>query len=169
MNKQPGNSFSALVIMALLPLGGEREGKAPMPPFKVLVAASRAKDQKFVEQGRGWVGIHEAGLTGREFLAPRTKYWQWFEDFMGGSLILRIPPMENGIVSFSSSGSGHPEDSYKSVEMKKLVLLIALMMDACFALTAQKKKKDRFTAFQCTCTCQRGRIFLFSGYYRFFL
>lgn len=40
--------------------------------------------QQFVERGGGWVGIHAAGLTGREFLAKDTRYWQWFEDFMGG-------------------------------------------------------------------------------------
>ncbi|HMG09362.1 MAG TPA: ThuA domain-containing protein, partial [Mucilaginibacter sp.] len=39
--------------------------------------------QRFVEQGKGWVGIHAAGLTGTEFLAPNTKYWQWFENLMG--------------------------------------------------------------------------------------
>ena len=40
--------------------------------------------QQFVEKGGGWVGIHAAGLTGKEFLAKDTRYWQWFEDFMGG-------------------------------------------------------------------------------------
>lgn len=40
--------------------------------------------QKFIEQGNGWVGIHAAGLTGKQFLGPGKIYWQWFEDFMGG-------------------------------------------------------------------------------------
>lgn len=39
--------------------------------------------QAFVEQGKGWVGIHAAGLTGRQFLRPGAPYWQWFEEFMG--------------------------------------------------------------------------------------
>jgi type 1 glutamine amidotransferase len=39
--------------------------------------------QKFIERGNGWVGIHAAGLTGKNF-HPGAKYWQWFEDFMGG-------------------------------------------------------------------------------------
>ena len=39
--------------------------------------------QKFIEQGKGWVGIHAAGLTGKQF-HPKDIYWQWFEDAMGG-------------------------------------------------------------------------------------
>src|SRR5882724_8616548 len=41
--------------------------------------------QKFVEQGKGWVGIHAAGLPGKDFIAPGKKYWQWYEDFFGGA------------------------------------------------------------------------------------
>jgi type 1 glutamine amidotransferase len=39
--------------------------------------------QKFCEEGKGWVGIHAAGLTGKQFLGSGTRYWQWFEGFMG--------------------------------------------------------------------------------------
>jgi type 1 glutamine amidotransferase len=46
----------------------------------------QAAMQKFVENGGGWIGIHAAGLTGKEFLAPTTTYWSWFEEFMGGVL-----------------------------------------------------------------------------------
>ncbi len=54
--------------------------------------------QKFVEQGKGWVGIHAAGLTGREFLAPDSRYWQWFEDFMGGVIYSPHPAYQHGTV-----------------------------------------------------------------------
>lgn len=54
--------------------------------------------QKFAEQGKGWVGIHGAGLTGREFLAKDTKYWQWFEDFMGGVVYSPHPAYQRGMV-----------------------------------------------------------------------
>jgi type 1 glutamine amidotransferase len=56
-----------------------------LAPFD-MSGSQQAALQKFAEQGRGWVGIHAAGLTGKEFLAPNTAYWQWFEDFMGGVL-----------------------------------------------------------------------------------
>jgi type 1 glutamine amidotransferase len=34
--------------------------------------------QRFIMQGKGWVGIHAAGLTGRDFVSPSKRYWQWF-------------------------------------------------------------------------------------------
>lgn len=54
-----------------------------LAPFDMSYAQQEAL-QQFVEQGKGWVGIHAAGLPGREFLGKDTRYWQWFEDFMGG-------------------------------------------------------------------------------------
>lgn len=54
--------------------------------------------QRFVEEGNGWVGIHAAGLTGKRFLRPGTRYWQWFEDFMGGILYSPHPPYQKGTV-----------------------------------------------------------------------
>lgn len=54
-----------------------------LAPFDMSYAQQEAL-QHFVEKGGGWVGIHAAGLTGKEFLAKNTRYWQWFEDFMGG-------------------------------------------------------------------------------------
>jgi type 1 glutamine amidotransferase len=52
--------------------------------------------QNFVEQGGGWVGIHAAGLTGRQFLGPNAKYWQWFEDFLGGVVYSPHPSYQKG-------------------------------------------------------------------------
>jgi hypothetical protein len=54
-----------------------------LAPFDMSYAQQAAL-QQFVQEGKGWVGIHAAGLTGRTFLAKDTRYWQWFEDFMGG-------------------------------------------------------------------------------------
>lgn len=54
--------------------------------------------QKFVEQGKGWVGIHAAGLTGTEFLAPNTRYWQWFENLMGNVVYPPHPAFQQGTV-----------------------------------------------------------------------
>src|SRR5262249_17802005 len=52
--------------------------------------------QKFIEQGHGWVGIHAAGLTGKQFLGPNKPYWQWFEDFLGGVTYLPHPKFQPG-------------------------------------------------------------------------
>lgn len=60
--------------------------------------SQQAAIQHFVEQGKGWVGIHAAGLTGRDFLAPQTKYWQWFEEFLGGITYSPHPAFQKGVV-----------------------------------------------------------------------
>ena len=53
-----------------------------LAPFD-MSASQQAALQHFVEEGKGWVGIHAAGLTGRQFRGAGSPYWQWFEDFMG--------------------------------------------------------------------------------------
>lgn len=68
-----------------------------LAPFDIS-NSQQAALQKFAEQGRGWVGIHGAGLTGTEFLAKDTKYWQWFEDFMGGVIYSPHPAYQKGTV-----------------------------------------------------------------------
>ncbi|SKB92166.1 ThuA domain-containing protein [Daejeonella lutea] len=53
--------------------------------------------QRFIEQGKGWVGIHAAGLTGQTFGNARVQpYWQWFEDFMGGITYSPHPAFQKG-------------------------------------------------------------------------
>ena len=54
--------------------------------------------QKFVEQGKGWVGIHAAGLPGKSFVGADKKYWQWYEDFLGGISYSPHPAFQKGIV-----------------------------------------------------------------------
>src|SRR5882672_933552 len=54
--------------------------------------------QKFAESGHGWVGIHCAGLTGKSFLNPTRRYWQWFEDFMGGITYSPHPALQKGTI-----------------------------------------------------------------------
>ncbi|HEY5408906.1 MAG TPA: ThuA domain-containing protein [Ginsengibacter sp.] len=68
-----------------------------LAPFDMSYSQQAAL-QKFVEEGKGWVGVHAAGLTGKEFLAPGTKYWQWFEDFMGGVTYSPHPAYQDGVV-----------------------------------------------------------------------
>ena len=54
--------------------------------------------QRFVMQGKGWVGIHAAGLTGKQFISPSRRYWQWFEDLMGGVVYSPHPKFQKGTV-----------------------------------------------------------------------
>lgn len=68
-----------------------------LAPFD-MKPSEQAALQKFIESGHGWVGIHAAGLTGREFLDPKSVYWDWFEDFMGGVLYSPHPHYQRGTV-----------------------------------------------------------------------
>ncbi len=70
-----------------------------LAPFD-MSASQQAALQKFVEQGKGWVGIHAAGLTGDQFIGPNSKapYWKWFEGFMGGVIYSPHPAFQDGLV-----------------------------------------------------------------------
>jgi uncharacterized protein len=64
-------------------------------PFD-LSPAEQAAVQQFIEQGRGWVGIHAAGLTGTLYTNPDKPYWQWFENAMGGIKYSPHPAFQKG-------------------------------------------------------------------------
>ena len=66
-------------------------------PFELTPAQQRAFE-RFVEQRKGWVGIHAAGLTGRQFIDTSTAYWSWFEDFFGGIVYSPHPALQRGTV-----------------------------------------------------------------------
>ena len=70
-----------------------------LAPFD-MSSSQQAALQKFAEEGKGWVGVHAAGLTGKDFLGPNSKatYWQWFEGFMGGVTYSPHPAYQDGIV-----------------------------------------------------------------------
>jgi len=72
-------------------------GSFEMPP------AAQAALQKFIEQGKGWVGVHAAGLTGIQFIEDKDgniigdlKYWPWYTTFIGGDegFVWSIHPAE---------------------------------------------------------------------------
>jgi type 1 glutamine amidotransferase len=52
--------------------------------------------QHFISRGKGWVGVHAAGLTGRQFIDPKTPYWQWFEKLMGDIVYSPHPQKQTG-------------------------------------------------------------------------
>jgi type 1 glutamine amidotransferase len=68
-----------------------------LAPFNMSRSQQKAL-QRFIEEGHGWIGIHAAGLTGRQFLAPETPYWQWFEDLMGDVVYCPHPAIQSGTV-----------------------------------------------------------------------
>jgi len=76
-----------------------------LAPFDMSQAQQQAL-QRYIEQGHGWIGIHAAGLTGRQFQSPETPYWQWFEDLMGGIVYSPHPAFQKGRVTVEDRG--HP-------------------------------------------------------------
>jgi len=64
-----------------------------LAPFDMSGSQQKAL-QQFVEDGKGWVGIHAAGLTGKQFHGAGSPYWQWFEDFMGGVIYSPHPKFQ---------------------------------------------------------------------------
>ena len=73
-----------------------------LAPFD-MSSSQQSALQQFVEEGNGWVGIHAAGLTGREF-HPADEYWEWFENFMGGMLYSPHPAFQTATL--------HVDDQY---------------------------------------------------------
>jgi type 1 glutamine amidotransferase len=68
-----------------------------LAPFDMSYGQQEAL-QRFVERGGGFVGIHAAGLTGKQFILPTTRYWAWFEELMGGVLYSSHPPFQKATV-----------------------------------------------------------------------
>lgn len=54
--------------------------------------------QKFIISGKGWVGVHAAGLTGTQFKGPDAPYWMWFEHLMGDIIYSPHPAKQTGTI-----------------------------------------------------------------------
>ena len=66
-----------------------------LAPFNMSASQQMAL-QAYIEAGHGWIGVHAAGLTGRQFIAPETPYWQWFQDLMGDAVYSPHPAIQKG-------------------------------------------------------------------------
>jgi type 1 glutamine amidotransferase len=54
--------------------------------------------QHYISRGKGWVGVHAAGLTGRQFQRPDAPYWKWFEELMGDIIYSPHPQKQTGTI-----------------------------------------------------------------------
>ena len=68
-----------------------------LAPFD-MTPSQQAALQKFIISGKGWVGVHAAGLTGTQFKGPDTPYWMWFEKLMGGIIYSPHPEKQTGTI-----------------------------------------------------------------------
>jgi len=54
--------------------------------------------QKYISSGKGWVGVHAAGLTGKQFKGTQVPYWMWFEKLMGDIIYSPHPKKQTGTI-----------------------------------------------------------------------
>jgi type 1 glutamine amidotransferase len=58
--------------------------------------------QQFISSGRGWIGIHGAGLTGKEFAAKDGRDWKWYWHLLGDAYYTPHPPLQDGVVKIEN-------------------------------------------------------------------
>jgi type 1 glutamine amidotransferase len=97
-------------------------GSFEMPP------TAQAALQKFIESGKGWVGVHAAGLTGIQFIEDKDgkiigdlKYWPWYTSFVGGD--------ENFVWSI------HPQEQMGTLKLENRTFPATKNLPASFKLT----------------------------------
>src|SRR5664279_671779 len=54
--------------------------------------------QHFISRGKGWVGIHAAGLTGTQFINKGTPYWDWYQKMFGDVTYSNHPALQTGTI-----------------------------------------------------------------------
>jgi type 1 glutamine amidotransferase len=54
--------------------------------------------QHFISRGKGWVGIHAAGLTGTQFIGKGTPYWDWYQKMFGDVTYSNHPALQTGTI-----------------------------------------------------------------------
>ncbi len=68
-----------------------------LAPFEVS-NERRAAVEKFVASGRGWIGVHAAGLTHPEWFHAGN--WDWYESFFGSIRYVTHPALQTGTAIF---------------------------------------------------------------------
>jgi type 1 glutamine amidotransferase len=65
--------------------------------------SSKAAFEKYVRSGRGFIGLHVAGLTG----ISKTP-WPWFDAYLGGIVFKGHPARQTATVKIDSGAVNHP-------------------------------------------------------------
>ncbi len=68
-----------------------------LAPFD-MTPSQQAALQHFISRGKGWVGVHAAGLTGTQFKGTDVPYWMWFEKLMGDIIYSPHPKKQTGTI-----------------------------------------------------------------------
>jgi uncharacterized protein len=97
------NNFEVLVTRDATLINDENLSKYQvfvqlhLAPFDMTPQQQQAL-QKYISDGKGWVGVHAAGLTGKQFLGPKAIYWTWFEELLGGIIYSPHPKKQTGTI-----------------------------------------------------------------------
>jgi type 1 glutamine amidotransferase len=62
--------------------------------------------QQFISKGKGWIGIHAAGLIGKDFHDDNRHDWKWYWKLLGGANYTPHPPLQDGTVKIEDNN--HP-------------------------------------------------------------
>jgi type 1 glutamine amidotransferase len=65
--------------------------------------STKAAFEKYVESGKGFIGLHVAGLTG----ISKTP-WPWFDTYLGSVVFKGHPPRQTATVKVDPAAIGHP-------------------------------------------------------------
>ncbi|MBL0739847.1 ThuA domain-containing protein [Chryseolinea lacunae] len=62
--------------------------------------------QEFISRGKGWIGVHAAGLIGNQFEQRSRSNWKWYGQLLGGASYTPHPPLQDGVVKIENGN--HP-------------------------------------------------------------
>jgi len=58
--------------------------------------------QQFISSGKGWIGVHGAGLTGKLFESRDGINWKWYWHLLGDAYYTPHPPLQEGVVKIEN-------------------------------------------------------------------
>jgi type 1 glutamine amidotransferase len=70
-----------------------------LAPWEMSAGGQKAFE-KFINQKKGWVGVHFAGLIRPDHFPPGMPYWKWYEDFLGGVTYAKHASLQKGTLKF---------------------------------------------------------------------
>lgn len=71
-----------------------------------LSASQQFAIQQFISRGKGWIGIHAAGLIGKNLQPADRHSWKWYWKMLGDANYTPHPPLQDGTVRIEDAS--HP-------------------------------------------------------------
>ncbi|MEO8471565.1 MAG: ThuA domain-containing protein [Chryseolinea sp.] len=58
--------------------------------------------QQFISKGKGWIGIHAAGVRAEQADLEAQDHWKWYSQLLGGARYTPLPPVREGLVTIEA-------------------------------------------------------------------